>query len=147
MVCSLPTPSRVAYTLVCIKVGRRGVRVSVYADRFLVVLSGLRQVWGHTKGCFTMGNCFQTSGPSIVLVKSGELVEHRLWPTMSGDRHVAVREITKHNSTFSSTNISSNIIWLLQLHDIIQMKWNYTLINYNHDNLAIRSHIRICDGV
>ena len=33
-----------------------------------------------------------------------------------------VREITKSSSTFSATNISSNIVWLLQLHDTIQME-------------------------
>ena len=33
-----------------------------------------------------------------------------------------VREITKSNSTFSATNISSNVVWLLQLHDTIQME-------------------------
>ena len=33
---------------------------------------------------------------------------------------LSVREITKSSSTFSATNISSNIIWLLQLHDTIQ---------------------------
>ena len=37
-----------------------------------------------------------------------------------------VREITKSSSTFSATNISSNIVWFLQLHDTIQMKSNYT---------------------
>ena len=31
----------------------------------------------------------------------------------------AVREITKSSNTFSATNISSNIVWLLQLHDTI----------------------------
>ena len=35
---------------------------------------------------------------------------------------LSVREITKSSSTFSATNISSNIVWLLQLHDTIQMK-------------------------
>ena len=44
---------------------------------------------------------------------------------------------------FSATNISSNIAWLLQLHDTIQMRSNYTWINYTHDNIAIRSHIMI----
>ena len=34
----------------------------------------------------------------------------------------AVREITKSSRTFSATNITSNIIWLLQLHNITQMK-------------------------
>ena len=33
-----------------------------------------------------------------------------------------VREITKSSSTFSATNISSNIVGLLQLHDTIRMK-------------------------
>ena len=37
----------------------------------------------------------------------------------------AVREITKSRSTFSATNISSNIVWLRQLHDTIQMKSNF----------------------
>ena len=35
---------------------------------------------------------------------------------------LTVREITKSSSTFSATNISSNIVWLLQLHDTIQME-------------------------
>ena len=34
----------------------------------------------------------------------------------------AVTEVTKSSSTFSATNISSNIVWLLQLHDTIQTK-------------------------
>ena len=58
-----------------------------------------------------------------------------------------VREITKSSSTFSATNISSKIVWWLQLHDTIQMKSNYTWINYNHDNIAIRSHIMIYNFV
>ena len=37
-------------------------------------------------------------------------------------RPSSVRDITKSSSTFSATNISSNIAWLLQLHDTIQMK-------------------------
>ena len=42
----------------------------------------------------------------------------QLLPTVA----CAVREITKSSSTFSATNISSNIVWLLQLHDTIQTK-------------------------
>ena len=38
-------------------------------------------------------------------------------------RRYSAREITKSSSTFSATNISSNIVWLLQLHDTIQMKY------------------------
>ena len=56
---------------------------------------------------------------------------------------LAVREITKSSSTFSANNISSNIVWLLQLHDTTQMKPNYAWINYKHDNIAIRSHMMI----
>ena len=63
-----------------------------------------------------------------------------MWPR-------AVREINKSSSTFFSTNISSNIVWLLQLHDTIQMKSNFTLINYSHDNIAKRSHIMIYNFV
>ena len=37
----------------------------------------------------------------------------------------SVREITKSSSTFSATNISSNIVWLLQLHDTIRMKFDF----------------------
>ena len=48
------------------------------------------------------------------------------------------REITKIGSTFSATNISSNMIWLLQLHDTIQMKSNHTWINYIHNDIDIR---------
>ena len=56
---------------------------------------------------------------------------------------LADREISKNSSTFSATNTSSNIVWVLQLHDTIQMKSNYTWINYKHDKIAIRSHIMI----
>ena len=38
---------------------------------------------------------------------------------------LTVREITKSTSTFSATNISSNIVWLLQLHDTIQTKSHF----------------------
>ena len=54
-----------------------------------------------------------------------------------------VREITKSSSTFSATNISSNIAGFLQLHDTIQMKSNHKQINYRHDDIAINSHIMI----
>ena len=56
---------------------------------------------------------------------------------------LSVREITTSSSSFSATNISSNIVWFLQLHDAMQMKSNCTWINYNHNNIAIRSHIII----
>ena len=39
-----------------------------------------------------------------------------------GAHYISVREITKSSSTFSATNIISNIVWLLQLHDTIQTK-------------------------
>ena len=38
---------------------------------------------------------------------------------------LTVREITKSSSTFSATNISSNTVWSLQLHDTIQTKSHY----------------------
>ena len=60
---------------------------------------------------------------------------------------LTIREIAKSSCTFSATNISSNILWLLQLYDTIQMKLNYTWINYNHDNIDVRSHIMIYDDV
>ena len=60
---------------------------------------------------------------------------------------LADREISKSSSTFSAINISSNIVWVLQLHDTIQMKSNYTWINYKHDNIAIRSYIMIYNFV
>ena len=41
---------------------------------------------------------------------------------------------------FSATNFSSYIIELLQVHDTIQIKWNYARIHYN---IAIRSHLMI----
>ena len=41
---------------------------------------------------------------------------------------------------FSATNFSSYIIELLQLHDTIQIIWNYAWIHYN---ITIRSHIMI----
>ena len=50
-------------------------------------------------------------------------------------------------STFSATNISSNITRLTQLHNTIQMKSKYTWINYNHDNIVVRSHIMIYNSV
>ena len=59
----------------------------------------------------------------------------------------SVREITKSSSTFSATNISSNMLWLLQLHDTIQMKSNYIWIDYNHNTIAIRNHIMIYNFV
>ena len=50
------------------------------------------------------------------------------------------RDISTHIkqlSFFSATNFSSFIIELCQLHDKIQIKWNYEWINYN---IAIGSH-------
>ena len=41
---------------------------------------------------------------------------------------------------FSATNFSSYIIKLLQLHDKIQIKWNYAWIHYN---IATRRHLMI----
>ena len=41
---------------------------------------------------------------------------------------------------FSATNFSSYIIELLQLHDTIQIIWNYA---WNHYNVTIRSHLMI----
>ena len=58
-----------------------------------------------------------------------------------------VRVITKSSSTFIATNISNNIVWLLQLQDAIQMKSKDTWISYNHENIAIRSHTRIYNCV
>ena len=49
-------------------------------------------------------------------VHSRDITAHHPW---------TVREITKSSSTFSATNISSNIVWLLQLHDTIQTKPNF----------------------
>ena len=60
---------------------------------------------------------------------------------------LAVREITKSSSTFSATNISSNMTWFFQLHGTIKMKSNHTGINYNHKNIAIRSHIMIYNSL
>ena len=60
---------------------------------------------------------------------------------------LAVRAITKNSSTFSATNISSNMIWFRQLHDTIKMKSNHIGINYNHNNIVIRSHIIIYNSV
>ena len=60
---------------------------------------------------------------------------------------LAVREITKSNSTFSATNISSNMIWFFQLRDTIKMKSDHTAINYDHNNIDIRSHIMIYNNV
>ena len=45
---------------------------------------------------------------------------------------------------FSATNISSYIIELLQLHDTIQIKWNYARIHYIR---TIRSHLMIWNDV
>ena len=78
----------------------------------------------------------------------------RLWmhycsayKTQVNNSFSSVREITKSSSTFSATNISSNITWLFQLHDKIQMKSNYTWINYDHDNVSIKSHMMIYNSV
>ena len=59
----------------------------------------------------------------------------------------SVREITKSSSTFSATNIRSNMIWLFQLHDKIKMKSNHTGIDYNNNDIAIRSHIMTYNSV
>ena len=55
---------------------------------------------------------------------------------------LAVRE-TKSSSTFTATNISSNMICLLQLQDTLQMKSNYTRIDYNHDTYSKIVHVII----
>ena len=44
------------------------------------------------------------------------------WKAMTS---LSVREITKSSSTFSATDINSNIVWLLQLHDTIQTKSHF----------------------
>ena len=47
------------------------------------------------------------------------------------------REITKSSSTFSATNISCNVcyvVWLLQLHDTIVMKFNLVAFNSQNEN-------------
>ena len=59
-----------------------------------------------------------------------------LYSLLSYRYYLAVRVITNSSSTFSATNINSNITWLLQLHDTIQMKSNYRWI-----------HIMIYDSV
>ena len=63
------------------------------------------------------------------------------------ERIRTVREITKSSSTFSATNISSNMIGFFQLHDTIKMKSNHTGINYNHNDITIRSHMMIYNSV
>ena len=65
---------------------------------------------------------------------------------VSGKRLISQGDHQGRN-TFSAANTSSNRAWLLRLHDAIQMKSNYTRINYNHDNIAIRSHIMIYNCV
>ena len=62
------------------------------------------------------------------------------------NRILTVRQITKSSSPFSATDIGSNMIWFL-LYDAIKMKLNHTGINYNHNNIAIRSHIIIYNSV
>ena len=61
-------------------------------------------------------------------------IPHNLEPKATGEAATigpsAVREITKGSSTFAATNFSSNMIWLFQMHDIIQMKSNYAWIHY-----------------
>ena len=71
---------------------------------------------------------------------------HRMDPIHAIITQSSVREITKRSSTFSATNISSNI-WFIQLHDTIKMKSNHTGINHNHNNIDIRSHIMIYNSV
>ena len=44
------------------------------------------------------------------------------------------------SSQVDHQNFSSYIIELLQLHDTIQIEWNYAWIHYN---IAIRSHLMI----
>ena len=58
-------------------------------------------------------------------------------------KYYTVREITKSSSTFSVTNISSNMIWFCEMHDTIKKKSNHTGINLNHNNITIWSHIMV----
>ena len=48
------------------------------------------------------------------------------WQEPAFDKASAVREITKSSSTFSATNISSNIVWLLQLQDTTPTKSHFS---------------------
>ena len=53
---------------------------------------------------------------------------------------LSVRYITKSSSTFSATSFISYIKAFFQLHDTIEIKWNYAWIHYN---IALRGHLMI----
>ena len=56
------------------------------------------------------------------------------------DTHIQSGRSPKVVALFSATKFSSYIIELLQLHDTIQIEWNYACIHYS---IAIRSHLMI----
>ena len=85
---------------------------------------------------------FFTGDWENILLISSAIIKSQIWFIS-----LSVREITNSSSTFSATNISNNMIWLLQLHDTIQMTSNYTWLNYTHNDIAIRRHIRIYNSV
>ena len=94
--------------------------------------------------CWSVGNYISYTWFIIYLF---HIQRDRFTSGMHSCVPLSVREITKSSSTFSATNISSNMIWFVQLHDKIKMKSNHTGINYNHNNIAIRSHILIYNSV
>ena len=107
-------------------------------------------IWGmlqcnpfHNCVCISMFTVFAL----IKLYMHGILITSHIHAIMYCFMLLSVREITKSNSTFSVTNISSNITCFLQLHDTIKIKSNHTRINYNHNNIAIRNHIMIYNSV
>ena len=63
--------------------------------------------------------------------------ETLLWNSISTEQSGRSPKVV---ALFSATNFSSYIIELLQLHDTIQIEWNYAWIHYN---IAIRSHLMI----
>ena len=77
------------------------------------------------------------------------LILHMTWPLWPATLVHFLRYIVKRKSSsiFSATDISRNIVWLLLLHDTIQIESNYTWINYNRDNIATRSHMMIYNFV
>ena len=72
--------------------------------------------------------------PESICIISGpasSFQRRKLKPLLS-DRYSTVREITKSSSTISATNISSNRIWFLQLHDTIKIKSYHAEQQYSH---------------
>ena len=114
---------------------------------FEIMNGNLGLVKAYPGGRVMMGLFLYYSKPAISLMYTAYIIwchaSGPLIPFVDSRRLSSVRGITKSSSTFPATNSSSNMARLLQLHGKIQKKSNYTWILYNHDNMAMRSHVMI----